>query len=169
MYFPTKLRSVYVFGFSVCSSVRSLTLVNILHMTWNWYMLFVSDAEGTALKMVCIRLMVSFQRHTKVFRYITNWEKCLKLILTYLDCTKYNEINISHSHKQKHVSYKNNTKSTNILLTGLHKNFPIHCILWGKFFKAYFNIFIYIFFKDNEINIRHSDTQYHTSCKKWYK
>ena len=33
-------------------------------------------------------------------------EKCLKRILTYLDCTKYNEINIGHLHIQKHVSYK---------------------------------------------------------------
>ena len=32
-------------------------------------------------------------------------EKCLKRILTYLDCTKHNEINISLSHTQKHVSY----------------------------------------------------------------
>ena len=28
-------------------------------------------------------------------------EKCLKLILTYLDCTKHNEINIGHQHIPK--------------------------------------------------------------------
>ena len=32
--------------------------------------------------------------------------KCLKHILTYLDCIKCNEINLGHSHIQKHVSYK---------------------------------------------------------------
>ena len=32
--------------------------------------------------------------------------KCLKSILTYLDCIKYNEIDISHLHIQKHVFYK---------------------------------------------------------------
>ena len=33
-------------------------------------------------------------------------EKCLKRILTYFDCIKHNEINVGHSHTQKHVSYK---------------------------------------------------------------
>ena len=43
----------------------------------------------------------------KIFRYITAYGgKCLKPILTYLDCTKYNEINISHSDLQKHVAYE---------------------------------------------------------------
>ena len=51
--------------------VRSLTLVNILQMSWNWYMLFISDIAWTVLKMVYVRLMVCLQRHTKVFRYIT--------------------------------------------------------------------------------------------------
>ena len=56
---------------SVCLSVHALTLVNILQMSWNWYMLFMSDIAWTVLKMVYIRLMVCLQRHTKVFRYIT--------------------------------------------------------------------------------------------------
>ena len=34
------------------------------------------------------------------------WGKILKLILIYLYCTLYNEINIGHSHIQKHTSYK---------------------------------------------------------------
>ena len=38
-------------------------------------------------------------------------EKCLRRILTHLDCTKYNEINISHSHTQKHISLKNDIKN----------------------------------------------------------
>ena len=50
---------------------------------------------------------VCLQRHTKVFRYITAYEeKCLKRILTYLYCSKYNEIDIGHLHIQKHASYK---------------------------------------------------------------
>ena len=36
--------------------------------------------------------------------------KCLKHILTYLACTKYNEINISHSDTQKHVFYEKGYK-----------------------------------------------------------
>ena len=87
--------------------VRALTLVNILQMSWNWYMLFISDIAWTVLKMVYIRLMVCLQRHTKVFRYITAYGggKSLKRILTHLNCTKYNEINIRYSDVQKHVSH----------------------------------------------------------------
>ena len=33
-------------------------------------------------------------------------EKCLKHILTYLDCTTYNEVSIGHSHTLKHVYCK---------------------------------------------------------------
>ena len=88
--------------------------------------------------------MICPQRHTKVFRYITPMgEKCLKRILTYLDCTKSNEIIIGYSHIQKRVSYKNDIKSTNIMHTGSYKGFPIHCILRRENFKAYFNIFIF--------------------------
>ena len=53
------------------NGVSTLTLVNILQMSWNWYMLFISDIAWTVLEMVYIRLMVCLQRHTKVFRYIT--------------------------------------------------------------------------------------------------
>ena len=55
----------------LCLCVHALTLLNILQMSWNWYMLFISDTAWTVLKMVCIRLMVCLKRHTKVFRYIT--------------------------------------------------------------------------------------------------
>ena len=51
--------------------VRTLSLVNILQMSWNWYMLFISDIARNVLKKVYIRQMVCLQRHTKVFRYIT--------------------------------------------------------------------------------------------------
>ena len=64
--------------------------------------------------------------------------KCLKDILKFLYCTKYSKINICHSDVSKHFSYKNDIKSTNILSTGLHKNFPMDYILRGKMFEAYF-------------------------------
>ena len=71
-------------------------------------------------------------------------KKILKRILTYLDCTKYNEINIGHSHIQKHVFYrKNDIKSANIKCTGSHKSFHIHYSLWGGIFKAYFSKLIF--------------------------
>ena len=88
--------------------------------------------------------MLYLQRHTKDFRYITAYgEKCLKRILIYLDTDEYNEINVCHSDEQKHVSYKNVIKSTNIMCTGSHKSFLMHSILERKNFKAYFNIFIF--------------------------
>ena len=42
-------------------------------------------------------------------------EKCLKFILTYLYCTKYDENNIGYLHIQKHGSYKKNTQKVQIL------------------------------------------------------
>ena len=96
-------------------------------------------------------------------------EKCLKRILTHLGYTKCNEINISHLHIQKHISYKKiDAKSTNIMCTGSHKSFPMHCILrGGKFLKR---ILTYLYStKYNEINVCHLDVQNHTSYKIWYK
>ena len=47
------------------------------------------------------------QAHTKVFPYITSYRgKFLKRVLTYLCCTKCNEINICHLYIHKHVSHK---------------------------------------------------------------
>ena len=66
---------------SVCLSVRSLTLVNILQMSWNWYLLFMSDIAWTVLKMVYIQLMVCLQRYTKVLFYWGHIFICLKVIL----------------------------------------------------------------------------------------
>ena len=105
------MKSVYAFGLSVCPSVRlsfqALTLVNILQLSWNLYMLFRSNTACTILKMVYIQLMVWLQRHTKFFDTLQPiGGKCLKHIFAYLDRTKYNEINLSHSHIQRHVSYK---------------------------------------------------------------
>ena len=54
-------------------------------------------------------------------------EKCLKRILTHLDCTKYNVINLSQLHIQKHVSNKK-----------LHKNYKYYVYrLTQKFFDAF--------------------------------
>ena len=79
---------------SICLSVRlsdhALIHVNILQISWNWYMLFISNITWTVLKMICIRLMVCLQRHTKVFRYITAyWGKMFKACFNILIlCTK---------------------------------------------------------------------------------
>ena len=62
--------NVYAFSLSIRPSVHALTLVNILQMSWNLYMLFIVDIEWTMVKMVCMGLRVRLQRHTKVFRYI---------------------------------------------------------------------------------------------------
>ena len=66
--------------------------------------------------MVCTRQLVRLQRITKITKTLRpNGGKCLKRTLTYLSCTKYNEINICHSDEQKHISY-----------TESHKRFLIH-------------------------------------------
>ena len=70
-------------------------------------MLFISDIALTVLKMVCMQQTVCLQRHTKFSDTLQPMErKCLKNILTYEDCTKYDEIDIYHLHIQKQVSYK---------------------------------------------------------------
>ena len=65
-------------------------------------------------------------------------------------------------------SIKNHIKSANIMCTDSHNSFPMHCVLRGKIFKAYFIAYLYST-KYNEINICHLDVQNHTSSKKWYK
>ena len=55
---------------SICLSVRpfvrALTVVNILQMSLNLYMLFILDIEWRVLKMICMGLSVRLQRHIKV-------------------------------------------------------------------------------------------------------
>ena len=95
----------------------------------NLYMLFTSDIRWTVLKIVYIRQLVRLQRH-KVFWFITAYGgKHLKCILINLYWTKYIEITICHIDIQKHVSFRNGIKSTNILWTGSLKNFLIHYVL----------------------------------------
>ena len=55
--------------------------------------------------------------------------KFLKLILTYLYCTKYNKINIFHLVVQEHVSY-----------TGSHKRFLIYYRLYFEMARNVFSI-----------------------------
>ena len=80
MFFNTFQQCWKVFMHSIClyicPSVHALTLVNILQMSWNWYMLFISDIAWNILKMVCIRLMICLQRHTKVYNL---WGKMFKV------------------------------------------------------------------------------------------
>ena len=56
---------------SVGLSVHALTLVNILQMSWNLYMLFISDAARTLLKILFITIMVCLQWRMEFFWYIT--------------------------------------------------------------------------------------------------
>ena len=49
------------------------------------------------IKMIEKELILCVQARTRVFRCIASYGgKILKCILTYLDCTKNNEINICH-------------------------------------------------------------------------
>ena len=59
----------------ICLPVQALTLVNILQLSLNLYILFISDIAWTILKMVCMRVMIHLQRHTKVFQYIMAYEE----------------------------------------------------------------------------------------------
>ena len=96
--------------------------------------------------------------------------KCFEIILTLLYCTKYNEINVCHCDIHKHAYYKNDIKSANILYRGSHKSFPIHYVIRGKIFKAYFNKLTYLHYTEyNEIFRCHLDVQKHASCKPFYK
>ena len=96
MVFNTFQQSLKMFVHSVYLSVRphhTLTVVNILQMCFNLYLLFISDIEWTVLKMPCTVLSVRLQRHTKIFWCILEGGKLKfgKFIVTYLYCTKYNE------------------------------------------------------------------------------
>ena len=75
----------------------------------------------------------------KLFRCIALYKrKIFKAYFNTFTLSKCNEIHICYSDIQKHVSYKNDINSTNILCTGLHKSFPIHYCLRGEFFQSVF-------------------------------
>ena len=85
-----------------CLYVHALTLLNILQMSYNSCMLFISDTEWTVLKVVCMGLMVYLQSFP--MHYGLRGRKPNRT-LTCLYYVKYNEINICHSDVQKYVSY----------------------------------------------------------------
>ena len=67
--------------------------------------------------------------------------KFLKRILTYLHCTKYNEIKICQSDVQSIFPVKNGAHSTNILHKGSHKIFLTFSLYKGRCLKVYCNAF----------------------------
>ena len=62
-YFSVLLKSIYPFGLSVRPSVHALTVVNILQMLLNLYIVIKFDTEWTVLKMICIGLSVRLETH----------------------------------------------------------------------------------------------------------
>ena len=95
-------------------------------------------------------------------------EKCLKSILTYLDCTKYNETDIGHLHNQKHISNKKLYKKYKYCVYKLIQKFsdtfsytlrPIG----GKWLKHILTFLDWT--KYNEIYISPSHTQKHVAYK----
>ena len=67
-------------------------------------MIFIFDIAWTLLKMVIKTNVLSIEKHKSFQMHYSLWEKFFKHILACLYCRKYNEINISHSGVQKHVS-----------------------------------------------------------------
>ena len=109
---------------SVRRSVRSLTLVNILQMSWNLSTLFLSVTTWAILKMVYMGLTVHLQRHTNVFWYITAYEgKTFKAYSNTIIDYKCNKTKVYHSDSQKYASYKKRCKYYNYFLYRLIQKF----------------------------------------------
>ena len=90
--------------YSVCLSVRGLTLVNILQMLWNLNMLLISGISMDRIEnSIYMGLTVRLQRHTNVFWYNSAYGGGgdLKLFLACLFCSKCNKILMWHSDTQK--------------------------------------------------------------------
>ena len=78
-------------------SVNSLTVINVLQKSLILYVLLIFDIQRTVLKVTSMGLRVSPQRYKKVFQCISAYEGTfLKIIVTYLYCTKCNVINKLH-------------------------------------------------------------------------
>ena len=76
--------------------------------------------------MVCMGLTVRLQRHTNFSDTLRPMGgKCLKSIFTYLDWTKYNEIDIFISMYKTTLPIQNSINCINILYTGSYKSIPI--------------------------------------------
>ena len=60
---------------SVCLSARpsvdGLNVIDILQMSLNLYMLFISDIERTVFKIICMAISARLQSRTKIFRCIS--------------------------------------------------------------------------------------------------
>ena len=91
--------------------------------------------------------------------------KSLKLILTYFNCTKYNETILSNSHIQRHVSYKKLYKKFTSYAYRLTQVFRCIVSYGGNFFECFLFLLYLYSIEDNEINIGHSDVKYHASYK----
>ena len=139
-------------------SSDALKLIYIIHI---WHsMNYIDNGIGTTNDLST--------ETVKIFWYITGekWgEKYLKRILTYLHSTKYNEINMCHSHIQKHVSYKKWSKKYKYYAYRLTQMFSdtLHPTV-ENFLKLYLT-YLYST-KYNEINVGHLDVQNHFFYKK---
>ena len=97
-------------------------------------MLLIFDAARTVC-YVYLFLSYAGKRHTQGKREKGIAKKCFadSVELVYPSESKF----------QKSEEIENGVCRTNNLPTETHKSFPIYCILRGKTFKAYFNIFIF--------------------------
>ena len=77
--------------------------------------------------MVQTLLIFCTQDHTYVFRSYGGGGECLKRILTYLYCTKYNEIIMYHSDVYKSIfRIQNGMYNTKFSRIGSHKRVKIY-------------------------------------------
>ena len=120
LHFPTKVKSVYAYGLSVCPSASALTIVNILQIFLNWYMFIIFYIAWTVLKMEHVRQKFYLLRRTKFSETLKAMgRKFLKCISTY--CTTCNEVNICHLDIRKNPMkngfvYRFTQKFSNMLL-----------------------------------------------------
>ena len=81
---------------SVCLSVRlslqALIVVSIHQMSFNLYVLFISDTERTVLKMICTKVLrfILAYRGMKILKFIVSYLYTMKCVTIFQ--TKYNEI-----------------------------------------------------------------------------
>ena len=91
--------SVYPHSNSHKYSSNVMKLIYVIHI-WHSMNRIENCIDMTDIDGLSREIHKSFSIHYNL------QGKYLKRILTYLDCTKYNEINISPSHIQKHVAKK---------------------------------------------------------------
>ena len=130
----------------ICLSVRTLTLLNILQMSSNLYVLFISDIAWTVLKN---GMHKSYDSSTKTYKsFPIHCDLCgrklLKCILTFLYCNKCSKINLCHLDIHKHVSYKKWYKYYKYFVYSLTKNIsnPMGENFWNIFQHIYIELTI---------------------------